>query len=592
MKYLFTLFFFLNIATIGYNQSGTLDKTFGDSGVAIDKQANGSCHNLILQKDGKIVSIGTDYSSYGNSLLVRYNTDGAPDLSFGDSGKVISEFSPRGSSGDYGVLQADGKIIVAGNIGGDLAVVKYNPDGKLDSAFGTNGLVIESFGAIQKTSGVVLQSDGKIVVFGATYTTSEDRIPTNLYIVRYNSNGSLDQSFGNKGIHQEFDLDPIDVAGVALQEDGKIVIGGSYAVSKSLAFFVKRYTKDGFPDTGFGTQGEAQYSFSEPTDYTSNTSIALQQDGRIVCGGSSSAMGSYIYNATVVRFNTDGSTDKSFGNNGIVVTPLDAKTGLAINDIAIEANGKIIAGARAYDGFFFQFSNFASIQYTSNGTVDSSYGTNGIEITTLDGKVIPTSLALQQDGKLILGGNLYTPSAAPYNFITLVRYNGDNTKQPLAIRIKRWLQHHGISWQLTQNSNVRYYTIQRSNDGIVYKEIAKLPNSSSNYEDATAITGNSYYRLAAIAKDGSRTYSNTVLIDESSQVKIFPNPVHNTLQLQGLSADSKTNISITDFNGSVRTTATTGGGSYSVNTANLTPGNYLLKLQHNGTVTTQAFVKE
>ncbi len=143
-------------------------------------------------------------------------------------------------------------------------------------------------------------------------------------------------------------------------------------------------------------------------------------------------------------------------------------------------------------------------------------------------------------------------------------------------------------------NNIHYYAVQRSVNGITYKEIGRAAKKGgiNNYEDDASVAGNSYYRIAAIGWDGSRTYSNTVLIPDLQQAKIFPNPVRNNLQVQGLPANGKTNVSIVDWNGNVRNTATATGSNYSVNTANLNAGSYLLKIQHNGTVTTQAFVKE
>ncbi len=595
MKHLLSLLIFLCAGSIAvYSQPGTLDKTFGEGGIAIGKTYSGECSDLIIQNDGKIISIGTGgYGKVTNGfLLVRYNQDGTPDLSFGDSGRVATQLSTLGTSGAYGALQADGKIVVAGIIGAEgygnnLTVVRYNANGAIDSSFGNGGIVEESLGGYENPSGILVQPDGKIVVAGSTADNFKGVFT--LYVVRYNEDGSHDLSFSNKGILQEF-TDPIQPGGIALQPDGKIIVGGDYEFSNANAFFIKRYMKDGSGDKEFGNQGEALYKFPDPINSSYMYSLALQADGKIVSAGSTYT--SYFTgNATIVRFNADGSIDNQFGKGGSTITSLGDNTGIEIKDIAIQTSGKIIAGALTYDGYPFTYSNFASIQYTKDGAIDSSFATNGVQITSIDEQIDMNALALQKDGKYILGGYFYDPSAPPYFKVALLRYNNDgNSKQPLSIRIKRWLQHHGISWQ--SGNNIRYYTVQRSTDGIVYKEIAKLPNSSNSYEDATAINKESYYRLMAIAKDGSRAYSNTVLIDESQQVKMFPNPVKDNLQLQGLATGGKTAVSVMDLQGNVRATATAGGGSYSVNTTNLTPGNYLLKLQHNGTVTTQPFVKE
>jgi hypothetical protein len=223
-------------------------------------------------------------------------------------------------------------------------------------------------------------------------------------------------------------------------------------------------------------------------------------------------------------------------------------------------------------------------------TVDSSFGTNGQTITDL-GLVYEgvNHAVMQQNGKVVIAGNSSKGNDVAYY---LARYNVTSDKQPLIVRIKRWLQHRGISWNNIQSNNIRYYTIQRSTDGITYKEVAKVGSKANTYEDNAVLPTNSYYRIAAVSWDGSRTYSNTLFIGDALQARIFPNPARDNLQVQGLPATGKTNVSVVDWNGNVRSTATATSTNYSVNTTNLSAGAYLLKIQHNGTTTTQPFVKQ
>ncbi len=196
---------------------------------------------------------------------------------------------------------------------------------------------------------------------------------------------------------------------------------------------------------------------------------------------------------------------------------------------------------------------------------------------------------------MVVSGSFLQNDGDTYN-VALFRFtNGENKTQIIATKIKRWLQHQGISWQ--RDGNVLYYTVQRSTDGgVTYQPVAKFYNNKLfyNYEDVATQTANSNtgYRVAITAKGGERLFSNTVFIDETSNARVYPNPVRGNMQLQGLPADSKTKIAILDLNGNVRTTATASGGTASITTSNLAPGNYLLKLQHNNTITTQTFVKE
>ncbi len=595
MKYLFFTIAFLFIAISNVlSQPGTLDKTFGEGGIVIGKNYGG-CNDLLIKKDGKIISIGSgaDDGSIGGFMAMRYNTDGTLDISFGDSGKIVTNLDSRGNEGLYGALQADGKIVVAGYVaqqgdGNNLAVVRYTANGILDSSFGTNGVIVEAIGKqYEFPTGIVIQPDGKIVVGGYTEDFSDDNAePSAIYFVRYNEDGSHDLSFGSNGIYKEYSLLPVQSGGVALQPDGKLLIGGNYIVSNGYAFFVKRYTMNGTPDKTFGNNGQATHYFLQGSGGSKTYATALQNNGKIIVAGST------YHNtnpyATMVQFNADGTIDNSFGDQGEAIDTI-GDYGSIIYDLALQGDGKIVAAVNSLDENTGEEA-FAVARYLRNGELDSAFGVNGSNTMVINDQPTSVAVALQQYGKIVLGG--YSVTYNPYFYhVTLARYNGDNGKQPLAIRIKRWLQHHGISWQSVQNSNaIRYYAVQRSNDGVTYQEVARVNSSISNYEDATGM-GN-YYRLVAIAKDGSRTYSNTILVDEAQGARIFPNPVRDNLQLQGLPQTGKTNISIMDLNGNVRSTATATGSNYSVSTANLGSGNYLLKLLHNGITTTQPFVKE
>ncbi len=561
-------------------QPGTLDKSFGDTGVVLDKNVMGIINVIALQSDGKIVaSGGMTLNNVDPLLITRYNTNGSLDKSFGKNGFTgADELSEV-----FGMaIQKDDAIVALGHTSSDIKLAKYKKDGGLDSSFGGNGTVITSVGNADEPADIAIQPDGKIVVGG--YIINAENEGRQAFLIRYLPDGSLDKSFAEGGV-LVFSVisDPRGLAtldAIALQRDGKIIA----VTTGFFKPFVYRFNADGSIDKSFGNNGEAFFQ-SSTSKYNNGKvyDVAVQEDGKIVGSG-------YVYNRintsarfmSAMRINADGNIDSSFGQNGLqyVLFGEDESEG---NTVLLQQDGKIILSGYSHD-HYSTYERLALARFNKDGTVDSSFGDNGGTMTAVESFAVSEGAALQKDGKVVLGG-----STGPY--CLLARYNNnDGTKQPLAIHIKRWLQHHGISWGA--NSNIRYYTVQRSSDGIVYKEVAKLGNSSNTYEDATPLGKESYYRLAAIAKDGSRAYSNTVLIDESQQVKMFPNPVKDNLQLQGLATGGKTAVSVMDLQGNVRATATAGGGSYSVNTANLTPGNYLLKLQHNGTTTTQAFVKE
>ncbi len=583
MKYVFFLFILLSFPGIVDAQPGTLDKTFGVNGKVLTSSATGyfDCKAAASQSDGSIITIGEVNfldSNTNDFFAIKYSPDGIMDSSFGNKGIAIVKGSGFGQAV---AVQGENKIIIAGyffDLFGPyyINIARLNANGSIDSSFGTNGTIKTLAG--ENSHAIAIQPDDKILIEG--YNKG------NVLTLRYLSDGTPDASFGNHGVVEtSFGSGVSSGNAIAVQPDGNIVVAGDGAGTTLFG----RYKSDGSLDATFGKGGKVIADVTEGFDNVSD--IALQQDGKIVAVGTMAILGDLFDSVStiVLRYLPDGSLDKSFGNNGFTANKLPNNA--ALKAVVIQSDDKIVTCGKV-DDETGTVAHFLVERYTKDGSIDSSFGNNGYQTTEMDYDDGANTVILQKDGKIVLAGSAYTGKTGPSEYaVALARYNNvGNTKQPLAIRIRRWLQHHGISWQM--GNNIRYYAVQRSSDGIVYKEIAKLGNSSNTYEDATPLGKESYYRVVAIAKDGSRTYSNTVLIEESQQVKMFPNPVKDNLQLQGLASTGKTNISIIDVNGVVRIQATATGSTYSINTAMLQHGHYLVKLQHNGTITTLPFIRE
>lgn len=177
MKFLFLLFALSCGDSVILNaQSGTLDKSFSDDGIVIGKNYTGECNDLLVQQDGKVIAVGSGaYNDLASGfLLVRYNKDSTPDLSFGDSGRVATRPSSGGNYGAYGALQQDGKIIVAGAVGAKSALIRCNSNGIIDSTFGKNGIVVQPLTKIyENPTGLIIQADGKILLSGTDEANSE-----------------------------------------------------------------------------------------------------------------------------------------------------------------------------------------------------------------------------------------------------------------------------------------------------------------------------------------------------------------------------------------------------------------------------------
>ena len=287
-----------------YNADGTLDTGFGTDGKVLTPVGTltDEAHSIALQDDGKIVVAGYASSGDNDFAVVRYNADGSLDTGFGTGGKVTT---PIGSGDDYAhdvTVQADGKIIVSGYtkvslFDTDFALVRYNADGSLDTGFGTGGKVTTAFGTgYDEAYGVTVQSDGKIIVAGSAINGSED-----FALVRYNADGSLDTGFGTGGkVTTPIGTGTDTAYDVLVQADGKIVVAGE-ASGTGYDFALARYNADGSLDTGFGSGGTVLTAVSANNDF--GRFVALQSDGKIVVGGSSNH-DDFDYDFALIRVTT------------------------------------------------------------------------------------------------------------------------------------------------------------------------------------------------------------------------------------------------------------------------------------------------
>lgn len=188
---------------VRYNTDGSLDNTFGNGGIVITNYGNfnNEINSLAIQPDGKIVGSGIIINNFGSNyhfILIRYNPDGSLDDTFRSNG-IASVLNNHGYTGHTVLLQNDGKIVLGGNCyNGSLhfALVRFNADGSLDNTFGTNGFVITFRSQSSWQSNAVMQNDGKIVMAGFTQTDSG----YNFCLIRYNTDGNLDYSFGTDGV--------------------------------------------------------------------------------------------------------------------------------------------------------------------------------------------------------------------------------------------------------------------------------------------------------------------------------------------------------------------------------------------------------
>jgi len=428
-----------NFNVVRYNEDGTLDKTFGAKGrVTTDfnnsQDITSSGQALALQPDGKIIVAGTSANGSDNNFaVVRYNSNGLLDSTFGTAGKVTTDFGSTLDNAYSVAVQENGKIVVAGyaydgiNIG--IALARYNSDGSLDPTLDTDGRVIINFGGSPVSA--VIQPDGKIVAAGAYDNGSN----YDFGIARFNSDGSLDGTFGTAGrVFTDFGSDDIPNS-VTVQPDAKIVVAGQANNGTSYDFALARYNADGSLDLNFGSNGKVKTDISE-NSYDEGNSVLIQSDGKIILAGfSEHTVGSGDF--TIARYNSDGTADNSFGTNGI------SKAGLSEAEAysaALQPDGKIVLSGRVQT--FSDGNDFAVVRFNDNGSLDNLFGSNGMTTTDMGNSTdLGYSIAYQNDGKIIVAGTSYTT----YSNMSLARYNSDGTIDTSLIVHGRILNNMGAS---------------------------------------------------------------------------------------------------------------------------------------------------
>ena len=263
-----------NFALARYNSDGSLDTTFdGDGFVTTAIDSGFKDKALAIQSDGKIVAVGVELvGADQNFALIRYNSTGTLDAAFDGDGIVTTDFGPSSGAADV-AIQADGKIVGAGFVidAGvhKFAVARYNSNGSLDTTFGTGGLVTTAVGSLAEAAAVAIQADGKIVAAGGTDGEAETFV-----LIRYNSTGTLDTTFGTGGI-VTIALGSAFAHDVAIQADGKIVAAGG-------EFALARFNSAGSLDNTFGTGGRV---FTAIGSASEAKALAIQPDGKIVAAG-------------------------------------------------------------------------------------------------------------------------------------------------------------------------------------------------------------------------------------------------------------------------------------------------------------------
>ena len=428
------------LAFTAHAKPGDLDPAYGHSGIATATfNSYSTLGGAALQADGKLVIVGTaEYFNGGNGntadapFVARFNTDGTLDTSFGTNGFVVTRFPIANQPSDVHeggafngvVIQPDGKIIAAGGsqsnwcCGGfysDPVLARYNPDGSLDASFGDGGKVFTNTGLPSSPNGVnggariynlALAADGSFYAVGGDGDRTASGKPQNrpAMVLKYSSSGGL-----LRAAYPNFpatDANKHSTKAV-LQPDGKLVInlnGGAYGSAPAIVDFVlMRFNPDLSVDKTFGNNGVVVTDFGTGTEQANG--ITLDPDGKITASGSS-ASSNGTGDCFVARYHPNGSLNRTFGNDGkVIIAPSQYPFAFTEGQsILRQPDGKYVIALGA------RYGGLGAIRLLGNGAIDTDFGTGGIaNYQSQDpNSPYPTitgnggGVLLQSDGKIIL----------------------------------------------------------------------------------------------------------------------------------------------------------------------------------------------
>jgi len=444
--------------------AGTPDPDFGQGGEVVITDSSKTYYGgyTVLLPDGKMIVAGNEYEQPGADgipVLTRLLPDGSIDSNYGINGQVRPEISSNGANIGKIALDAEGKLIVVGEILNTFFqkafVARLAADGQLDTSFGQGGVMVLTIASSDVLlSTILLKSDGRILLGGAAYELGNAEV-YNFLLIQLLPNGTLDPAFGTAGIAMaNFTQGYENILSLALQADGKIVAAGGNATN-NYDMEIVRFHPNGNIDQSFGTAGAFTFNLGTRDDVA--YAVAIQSDQKIVFCGTSFQNGDTIGAITLFRINPDGSFDATFGMDGKVFTDL------GFSELAwalvLQPDGKILVGAEGtLSSTNFEEGQFWVLRYNTDGSLDTTFGDNGKVQSPLYGQFAETTgLLLQPDGKIIHTG-------MANNQLVLWRYLNDimvNVQETLLTDFHLQCSPNpvaestNISWTLEQSAEVR-----------------------------------------------------------------------------------------------------------------------------------------
>lgn len=448
--------------------NGTIDPSFGQEGYALTptKVDEFKVNAVIQDSSGKIVVAGRANDAFA---VARYLKTGELDSTFGEGG-VVTTVTTTGQESAFSIIEdTEGRLVVAGGspagITSTFTIIRYLQNGSLDTSFGQNGIVNTSIGQTKDIAySVIEDSDGQLVVAGSSHDGEDPtwNEPFACALARYKSDGELDTSFGGGDGYVVCDADKADEAKVVIEDSqGNLVIAGralddlalmrytntgsidtsfgggdgfvfsqetqtaSSLVEDSLGNYVtqngsaiSRFTTDGYIDNSFGPSGTGTVNVSEDADYRGSALIKDSSENFVITGTLAEPVHMFgtTFSFGIARLDTNGSIDSSFGSNGLASTMVPGASSDRLYSISLTQDGSIVAAGRTY----LSNSKAALLKLTSSGSLDASFSGNGlfIESWSTDGsESSPNSSIIDSKGKILVAGDGGSPDE-----ITVAKY--------------------------------------------------------------------------------------------------------------------------------------------------------------------------
>ena len=450
---------------------GDLVTSFGTGGkVTTDFSGeNDASNSITIDATGNILVAGStrDFSGHRNFALVRYMSDGQLDPSFGNGGKVTTDFSGSSDSSYSITTDQAGNILLGGdansgitNTNFDFALARYTSNGQLDPSFGIGGKITTDFsGRSDRGYSITIDEAGNILLGGEAGNNLNDSISRDLdfALARYTSDGQLDPSFGIGGkVTTDFSGGSSD-RGRSITTDaaGNILIGGyTRSIITDADFALVRYTSDGQLDPSFGNGGKVTTNFNGNNDDLGQ-SIIIDTAGNILIGGHAGNGSNNDF--AIARYTSNGQLDTSFGNGGKVTTSFSESLFESGKSLTLDVAGNILVVGTAQNSGTFD--DFALVRYTSNGQLDTSFGNGGKVTADISG-----SLDL---------GNSITTDAAGNIFVAGYALSNDNAGNDFAIaKFDGSYSKNSISWN-TETGVVSSLSIETVSATLIFNSIGR-----------------------------------------------------------------------------------------------------------------------